>query len=87
MCDSSDHTSITAQSSSSNEGELIGAYGGQYLPYQYEPLATSSESDEASDGDEERARRDREDQPEDEDGIRPSQFRDRHKVVVALDQW
>ena len=87
MSDSSDDTSMTAQSSSSNEEELIGAYGGQYLPYQYEPLATSSESDEASDGDEGRARRDREDQPEDEDGIRPSQFRDRYNGVVALDQW
>eukprot|EP00795_Rhopilema_esculentum_P009811 gene9811-18381_t len=57
-------------SSSTDEEDLFGTIGRRFQPYQDEPLASSdSEGDgPTSDGN---------DDPEDEDGIRPSQFRDR----------
>ena len=66
--------------SSTDEEDLFRTIGRRFQPYQDKPLASSdSEGDgPTSDGN---------DDPEDEDGIWMSQFRDREAGSVSVDHW
>ena len=78
MSDSSEDTSMTAQSSSSAVEELIGAYGGQYFALSARTISDFFRGVEESHDGGERV------EPED---VRPSQFRDKYNGDVAVDQW
>ena len=69
----------------SEEDELVGATGGLFLPYQNEPLVSSAENLVAGPG--EAGMAVERDQAEDEDGIQPSQLRDRGQGTVSLIEW
>ena len=71
---------MTSEHSASDE-ELYGAYGGDYLPYLNEPLASTD--DEGDDG----PRPNDGEQPEVEDGIFPETFRERQTGNLSVDQW
>ena len=86
---SSETDKSQAPDDSSSDGEDVVTYGGPYLPYQHEPLASeSASSSESEDGPRERGgRRLAEDEPQDKDGIRPSQLRARFEGTVSLQEW
>ncbi len=75
-----------SMSSSSHEDEPMAVYGGVFQPYQHEPLASSTDESDEEGGEQDDGRHD-DDRPEDEDGIRPSQLRDRFEGEIALNQW
>ena len=71
----------------SSDGEDVATYGGPYLPYQHEPLASELASSSKSEDGPRGATGRREDEPQDKDGIRPSQLRARFEGTVSLQEW
>ena len=59
----------------------MGAYGGWYLPYQSEPIVASGDNTT----DEEMGLGD--DAAQDDDGIHPSQLRERSDGTTTLNEW
>ncbi len=78
---SSSQSSLSTESLqySEEERDPIRAYGGEFLPYQDEPLASADDSSESIDMDDDR--------PEDEDGIPPATLRRRFNNEIPLQQW
>ena len=85
MSESESSYSYASNSEQSDEQQLVGAVGGIYLPYQDEPLASSPENSDVEEAD--GAMAEHEDRAEDEDGIRPSQFRESFEGNIPLDEW
>ena len=81
---SSDASIIESNNLSTNESSsgkhILEDYGALFMPYQHEHLA-SDEDDEETGAQEEN------DQPEDEDGIRPSQIRYRFERNIPSEEW
>ncbi len=71
----------------SKEEEILGDFGGQYMPYQPEPVVSSADNSGEENGEGQVDGMDADDNPEDEDGLRPSVLGDCFDGNIPLDEW